>query len=422
MDYSVYAAFFEPVKSYYSEYSLQKLWYQRLWKNAWKTVDGRSVKILTPGNWNENEGPDFTDCRLFIGDILHNGHIEIHFDNADWYRHNHHQDPRYNDTVLHIVFRDVNLSVSVQTRSAKDIPVLYIPISELDNLELSDPCRRSTLSQETFFSVLYDYGWKRLEQRIAYFVKNSHRFSLDLMLLWGIFKTSGIRYNQSGMIQLFLKMPWDDYFQNKIPAETIESLLFELAGIQAEENSETDIKWVYARTRPVNFPDRRLAWIAAFLRRGLKGYGIDEIRAQIKHGHSWKNIREQFFNVELTPYWLDHFRCGHPSSSVHLPGKAGQSFQVELSGNIIFPLLLAAEYRGNNDPSLIRFIRNETDALKVRGLYAHSQRFLHLHNADKNSPSTQNWIINQGILAIRQLYCLQEVPELCPICSRNPSE
>ncbi|MEZ4777567.1 MAG: DUF2851 family protein [Bacteroidia bacterium] len=68
-----------------------------------QTSDGLPVVILQPGTWNHNQGPDFFQSLVRIGEIEWSGQVEIHVNAKEWYLHGHDRDPLYNNTVLHVV-------------------------------------------------------------------------------------------------------------------------------------------------------------------------------------------------------------------------------------------------------------------------------------------------------------------------------
>lgn len=88
-----------------SERWLQTIWGRIDWC-GWKlfTSDGQSLQVLSPGIWNPNQGPDFLQAQLFIGQILWVGSIELHVRSSEWFRHCHPDDPNYQDVVLHVVW------------------------------------------------------------------------------------------------------------------------------------------------------------------------------------------------------------------------------------------------------------------------------------------------------------------------------
>jgi hypothetical protein len=70
-----------------------------------KLTDGREFEILNFGQYNPVEsGPDFSNAKIKINDIIWFGNVEIHIKSSDWYKHNHHKDPAYDNVILHVVF------------------------------------------------------------------------------------------------------------------------------------------------------------------------------------------------------------------------------------------------------------------------------------------------------------------------------
>ncbi|HPX41624.1 MAG TPA: DUF2851 family protein, partial [Candidatus Hydrogenedentes bacterium] len=46
---------------------LQGIWYEQLLRTEGLVLpDGRSLRVIFPGWWNQNEGPDFRDAQLEI--------------------------------------------------------------------------------------------------------------------------------------------------------------------------------------------------------------------------------------------------------------------------------------------------------------------------------------------------------------------
>jgi hypothetical protein len=86
-----------------TEKLIHHLWAEKVFGTyPLKILGGRNVSINFPGFWNRQEGPDFKQSVIKIGDKSLSGDIEIHLYSSDWYRHNHQKDPRYNDVILHV--------------------------------------------------------------------------------------------------------------------------------------------------------------------------------------------------------------------------------------------------------------------------------------------------------------------------------
>ncbi len=48
------------------------------------TVEGEPLSIIFPGTLNKNQGPDFTNGKIKIGDTILAGTIEIHTKTSEW--------------------------------------------------------------------------------------------------------------------------------------------------------------------------------------------------------------------------------------------------------------------------------------------------------------------------------------------------
>ena len=47
-----------------------------------KTTNGNTLRILKPGTYNTNQGPDFLFAQIEIDGVIWNGHIEMHVQEA----------------------------------------------------------------------------------------------------------------------------------------------------------------------------------------------------------------------------------------------------------------------------------------------------------------------------------------------------
>lgn len=89
-----------------------------------KTTTGQPIKIIQVGNYNLDQGPDFLQAKIAIGKVVFEGHVEIHVEGADWFRHKHQLDPNYDAVILHVVMRQ---SKQAPIRSdGTEIPELVI--------------------------------------------------------------------------------------------------------------------------------------------------------------------------------------------------------------------------------------------------------------------------------------------------------
>jgi hypothetical protein len=91
-----------------------------------QTSDGRTMRVLNAGHLNSDGGPDVRDAVLQIGRVTYHGDVEIHRTVVDWIHHQHHEDPRYNRVVLHVVLERPSGGGVTVVPSGRHIPVLVL--------------------------------------------------------------------------------------------------------------------------------------------------------------------------------------------------------------------------------------------------------------------------------------------------------
>jgi hypothetical protein len=109
------------------ELFLRHIW-SRQYLNASKlrTCDGRLLKVIEVGRLNLDGGPDFAESRIKIGTTTFVGDVEIHRTVADWFTHQHQNDPRYNRVILHVVLEGRPQGLDTTSLSGRTIPVLVL--------------------------------------------------------------------------------------------------------------------------------------------------------------------------------------------------------------------------------------------------------------------------------------------------------
>ncbi|MEO6583541.1 MAG: DUF2851 family protein, partial [Ferruginibacter sp.] len=90
-----------------TEKLLQYIWQHKLYNSSsLATIENEPLQILYPGLLNTNQGPDFLDAKIKVGDTTWAGSIELHLKTSDWDLHNHSTDTNYNNVILHVVWQD----------------------------------------------------------------------------------------------------------------------------------------------------------------------------------------------------------------------------------------------------------------------------------------------------------------------------
>ena len=121
------------------------VWFdQTLATDRLRTDDGRKLRVLSPGWWNLEAGPDFRNAALRLsGGPVVKGDVEVHLHSGLWRAHGHHTDPNYNGVVLHVLLHNDGGSTGVTTAAGTAVPQLtldpYLTVPLTDLAEAVDP-------------------------------------------------------------------------------------------------------------------------------------------------------------------------------------------------------------------------------------------------------------------------------------------
>ena len=153
------------------EILLHYIWQHQIWAGfAQQTTDGQSLEIVSVGKHNIHAGPDFSHAHIRINGQDWIGNIEIHVHASDWYKHRHHNDPAYDNTILHVVAKadkevensrgERIVQCELQYPQNKDYITQLLNQSTLADI----PCGKQLLTDPS----LLTHGWKAilLEKRL----------------------------------------------------------------------------------------------------------------------------------------------------------------------------------------------------------------------------------------------------------------
>ncbi len=106
---------------------LRHLWSsQYLEAERLTTIDGRMLKVVSPGVLNRESGPDFRDGVIVLDGQTYRGDIEFHRTANDWFVHFHNTDPKYNSVILHVVLHRGPGAGATIAACGRQIPVLAL--------------------------------------------------------------------------------------------------------------------------------------------------------------------------------------------------------------------------------------------------------------------------------------------------------
>ena len=379
-----------------------------------QTTDGREVEVIDVGRHNSDAGPDFFNAKIKIGGMLWAGNVEIHIFSSDWQKHNHHQDPAYDNIILHIVKK---ADKKIFNTRGEEIPQceLHYPNIE-DKLEhiLVDRLQLCNQQLQQHPELLND-GWKeyllhdRLErkteviERLLHITQNhwEEAFYITLAHNFG-FHTNGLPFEMTAT-----QTPLAYLNKHKNSLFQLESILFGQSGLLNETTAIDNqsllwlreyrflqkkfcltpidgVQWKMLRMRPQNFPHVRLAQFARLMNKS------EFLFSKIIDTDSLTDLRD-LFEVTASEYWTTHYRFGAESEAQEKT--LGKSAIELLLINSVIPYKYALA-RAQNDPQkmeeairLLRLLPAEHNHITARwkalGMRvsnaADSQIFIHLY-------------------------------------------
>ena len=341
---------------------LHYIWQHRLYHpGPHKTKDGQTIEIVHPGTKNTDSGPDFFNAKIKIDGTLWAGNVEIHLNEDDWFRHNHHKDEAYNNVILHVVD---NTSGSTSNSREEKIPVLKLPYSahlpeKYDSLNESKYEIKCSSSVSQIDSLKLNQWINRmliekLEQKtnninlLLQLTKNDWNQVFYIMLS----RSFGFGINGQPFEMLARHTPLNIILKHSDNLFQVEALLLGQAGLLHQINhmdeytsklsdeydflrTKYQLKpinghlWKFLRLRPSNFPTIRIAQLASL---------IHKIRGQFHLLQGYKNINKiiSLLDIKTSAYWESHYRPSVKSKDKSLK-KVGSESRKRIFYNTILP-------------------------------------------------------------------------------------
>ena len=194
------------MKAEFSEKFIAHIWQRQLVTNL-VTDAGEQLQIIYPGRVSHDSGCDFQDAVFTIDGKVIKGDVEIHVKSSQWYSHGHHQDPKYNSIVLHVVmWHDSQCPILLQ--NGKTVSTIYLnpflssSLNELGHqADLSryplPSCQEATghPNRESLNKLLDAAGEERFVAKITSFQKALVEEEAGQVLFRGIARALGYAKN-----------------------------------------------------------------------------------------------------------------------------------------------------------------------------------------------------------------------------------
>lgn len=351
------------------------IWQHRLFvRPGLTTADGQRLSVVDPGSANNDAGPDFFNAKLQIGGQMWVGNVEVHVKASDWFRHNHHNDRAYDSVILHVVGVD---DARVPRPDGREIPQFVMPCSpefeQSYNRLTSEaaglmPClaHAAEMSPVALRSWLDSLAYERLYAKSDRMLELLRRYSGDWETVAYIAaaRALGFGINSDPFERLAVSLPLSVVRKHADSLLSVEAMLFGQAGLLPQVSADTDsyvralvaeythlankfrlqplqsAGWKMARTRPGNFPHRRIALLAALLHGGFSLMSrLSAVRTA--------DQAVALFQATLSPYWYAHYTFAAPvagrvaaAEGEQHPAMSRQATDI-VAINTVAPLLLA---------------------------------------------------------------------------------
>lgn len=342
----------------------QYLWFHRMTGRRLQLSGGETVEVVSPGVWNHDAGPDFFNAKILINGIEWAGNVEIHVKASDWFRHGHDKDSSYDSVILHIV--GINDAVATCTdgssiqQAVMTLPPDFFQIwANLESRDEGIKCSSllHTLPRLCISDWIETLAIERIQNKARRIIDIYNEFSGDWMqTAFAVTARSlGFGLNGEPMEMLARSLPLRFVFRHTDNRMQIEALLFGQAGLLDSRLHTDDMFyqrlcgeygflrkkyslspldgriWKLARTRPQNFPHRRIARLANYLCGGF------QIASSIFSADSDVDRLAEFFQNELDGYWSCHYLFGEDVSR-----QSGSGTPVAMSKSSLHLMVLNA--------------------------------------------------------------------------------
>lgn len=407
---------------------LHYIWKFRLFQKGLKTTTGQSVEVIDVGLPNTNEGPDFFNAKIKIGDKIWAGNVEVHKSSDQWVKHKHDVNKNYNSVILHIVEK---ANCEVYNESGQPVMQCEITYPEhiLENYDFlihsntDIPCCNYIGSMPSFHinSWMNTLLIERLERKSKHIQELLERYnnSWEDVFYVILSRNFGFGLNSDSFERLALSLPLKYIRKQGDNLIQIEALLFGQSGmldnLKVNDDYYSLLQKEYAflknkyelaplesyvfkslRTRPTAFPQIRIAQLAALL------HSSHGLFSKITACDDVGRIR-LMFHVNASEYWQTHYAFGVSSER-----------KVKYLGDASLDIILI------NTVAPILFIYGRTIDSEIH--CERALRFLEILKPERNSITKRfgklkmplnNAADSQAMIQLKREYC---EPRKCLFC------
>ena len=358
-----------------SEKMVQALWNDRKFLNENLLDDEkRQIKVISPGTWNREPGPDFKNAVIEIKGKRLRGDVEIHLSPGHWKSHGHHYDPNYQNVILHVVWEmrgnkfppnipHLELSSQLAASADKVWDLLNISNYSKSRIHPAEECSEiiRLIPDHSLKTVFQAAGISRLHRKSLQFKYKVSQHGLSQAFYTCLADALGYKNNRQAFQNLCsnadiktLKSFTDASERSAflwgqsslLPDITQDDVHPELNSLAQDQwnkwwklrkNADSPVKWNRTSQRPLNSPERRLAALDSILNStNCEPETIlwNSLRL-IKNHSALKQYLDEVF--EIDSLWNGF--CNFKTKLKNKSRLIGQSRKLDIIINVILPAL-----------------------------------------------------------------------------------
>lgn len=400
-----------------TEQLLQYIWqFQYFNPGQLTTSTGENIIIINRGTLNRNQGPDFINASIKIGDTTWAGNIELHVNASQWEEHKHSGDKNYNNVILHVVWEnDIELNLPFPVLELQQY-VSKILLNKYNALMIAAtfiPCEKNI----TLVKDITWLAWKerlmieRLQAKAA--VINGYLKETNMhweeVCWWMMARNFGMKVNNDAFEKIARSISVNILAKHKNQLLQLEALLLGQASLLVYAAGDKYVEMLqkeflflkkkyqlvdvpnavhHLRMRPANFPAVRLAQLAMLV------HNSSHLFSKMVEIEDVKELKK-LLDVTANDYWHYHYVPGE--SSDYKEKRTGSQLIDNIIINTIAPLLFAyAKHTGE--------VRHKNKALQWLEQIAAEKNQI-IRNFTALGISTKTALDSQALIQLKNTYC-----------------
>jgi hypothetical protein len=422
----------------------------RLWQShlvRYTVADtGEWLYIIFPGRVSSTSGCDFKDAVFTVNGKIISGNVEVHCRSNQWYSHGHHQNPKYNNIVLHVVWQQDSQTPTL-LQNGRTIPTICLgsfvhgPLGWLLNLSANSSSSCPAVSRysnnDNLNKLLTAAGVKRFKTKIAFFHKALNKESAGQVLYCGIARALGYAQNAEACQELAERLPVSELIENGKPTADFaqQALLLGHAGLLPSQRHRSvkdkeaaklekiwqstgiteamkESDWCFFRVRPDNFPTRRLVALSCLISRYHKSGLLQGILRLIKKAPADTKRRWLESGLALTNhgYWENHFDFGI------VTGRTSALIGYEKASTIVINTVLPFAAAWGELDSDRKFKKKVGEIYRFYPGAGDNELTRHMQQQLRLRPDVRLYACQQqGLIHIFNTYCRRRNCARCPV-------